>query len=115
MHYGLLLTRPLPRPRVRLEEGLVAQARALEHDEPAILRPVGREVQQALDALQALALGRLVDVRPGGVGLSFGMRQRHVRAVKGHQEFWGVPELGEGVDDGWFAEELCAILAGFVT
>lgn len=91
---------------MRLEEGLVEQARATQHDEAAVPRSVGSEVQQALHALEALALGGLVDVRPGGVGLAVRVREGEVGAVEGHEELWSVPYLGEGRGYGGLAVAL---------
>lgn len=98
-----MLTRSLARARVCLEKGLIKQARALDDNEPAVPRSIRGEVEQTLDALDALALGRLVHMGPRGIRLSVGVWERDVGAVKGYEQIGGVPYLGKSVDDGGLA------------
>lgn len=84
---------------MRLEVCFVEILAPGKHHEPSILRAVGREVQDSLDALQAEKVGRLVDVRPWGgrfEAFAFGEREGVVDPVEGGEELVGVPDFLEG-------------------
>lgn len=87
-----------------LEELLVQGVGALHHEETAVVRAVGCEVEDALDALHSFADGVLVDVGPGLAGWDTcsTRREREVQPVKGNEELFGTPYFGEGVDETGF-------------
>lgn len=90
---------------MRLEVRFIEILAPGKHDETSILRAVGREVQDSLDALQPEEVGGLVDVRPWGGGFeAFAFREREgvVDSVEGGEELVGVPDFFEGGEDAWF-------------
>ena len=82
-----------------LEELVEELARALHDDEAAVLGSVGLVVQETLDTLHALALGRLVAVGPGRPGKVLLARQRDILAIEGDDELIGLPELLEYINN----------------
>lgn len=80
---------------------LLRQAvRALAHDQPAVARPVGQQVDQPLQAAEARLLRVLVLVRPGLVGLHVGaVGEGHVDGVEGDDEVGRVVDALEGGDE----------------
>jgi len=81
-----------------LEELVEELAGALHDDEATVLRAVGLVVQETLNTLHALALGRLVTVGPRGPSKVLLARQSDVLAVEGDGELLGLPELLEDID-----------------
>lgn len=88
---------------VRGEILFTERARTLHHNQSAVVRAIGGEVEQPLDALEALAQRALVDVRPGAYGRSIRRRQCQIHAIKRDEQLVCSPDLGECVDDGWFS------------
>lgn len=86
---------------MRAEELLDIIVRAAEDSEPTVFRPVGVEVQYALDTLHAVTLRGLVHVWPfAGIGVLEG--RGYVDAVKGDEELRGLPKGSEGLEYTWF-------------
>lgn len=81
-----------------LEELVEELAGALHDDEATVIGAVGLVVQETLNTLHALTLGRLVTVGPRGPGKVLLARQCDVLAVERHGELLGPPELLEDID-----------------
>lgn len=81
-------------------ELLAQEVRALGHDEPAVVGPVGQQVDEALEAAEARAVRILVLVRPRLVGLEVrAVGEADVDGVERHEQVLGVVDALERPDD----------------
>lgn len=79
-------------------------------DQPAVIRAVGQQVDEPLQATEARLAGILILVRPrlvlGHVGA---VRELHIDRVERDEEVFSAVDLFKGVDDAGFAAEVIAV------